>query len=107
MHEFTSVHEAIERIKQMQPLPRKVRIRMGKMRGSAKAFEEMFREHTRDTGLQGIGLEIEQVPVEISCQCGLEGTVRVMGHVHFVRCPRCGHITDAIRGNELEIEVLE
>ena len=107
MHEFGSVQEAITRLRQVRPTPRRARIRLGRMRGSAKGFEELFREHTRDTELQGIGLEIESVPVEISCQCGLEGTVRVMEHVHFVRCPKCGHVTDAVRGNELEIEALE
>ncbi len=107
MHEFGSVQEAIARLRKIQPAPGRVRIKLGKMRGSAKGFEELFREHTRDTELQGIGLEIENIPVEIKCSCGLEGTVRVMEHVHFVRCPRCGQVTDAVRGNELEIEILE
>jgi Zn finger protein HypA/HybF involved in hydrogenase expression len=107
MHEFSSVQEAIKRMREIRPTPRRVRIRLGKMRGSVKGFEEMFREHTRDTELEGIGLELESVPVEISCPCGLEGTVRVMEHVHFVRCPKCGQVTDAVRGNELEIELLE
>lgn len=107
MHEFGSVQEAITRLRKIQPTPKKVRISLGKMRGSAKEFEELFREHTRDTELDGIGLEIEQVPVEISCECGLSGIVRVMEHVHYVRCPKCGHVTDPLKGNELEIEVLE
>jgi Zn finger protein HypA/HybF involved in hydrogenase expression len=106
MHEFGSVQEAIRRLRQIQPAPRRVRIRLGKMRGSAKAFEEMFRENIRDTELRGIGIEIESIPVEISCPCGLSGLVRVMEHVHFLRCPRCGQVTDPVRGNELEIEVL-
>jgi Zn finger protein HypA/HybF involved in hydrogenase expression len=106
MHEFGSVQEAIRKIRAMEPLPGKVRIRLGKMRGSAKAFEEMFREHARDTELAGIGLEIEQVPAEISCECGLKGIVRVVEHVHFLRCPRCGRVADPVSGNELEIEPL-
>jgi Zn finger protein HypA/HybF involved in hydrogenase expression len=107
MHEFGSVQEAMRILRQIQPIPRKVRIKLGKMRGSSKGFEEMFREHTRDTELQGLSLEIEQVPVEISCSCGLEGLVRVMEHVHFVRCPKCGQVADVIKGNELDIEVIE
>lgn len=107
MHEFGSVREAIERISRMQPTPKRVRIRLGRMRASPKGFEEMFGEHTADSELQGIGLEIESVPVEISCSCGLKGPVRVMEHVHFVRCPRCGKVADVIRGNELDIEALE
>jgi Zn finger protein HypA/HybF involved in hydrogenase expression len=103
MHEFGSVQWVIMELRKMDPAPRKVKIVLGKMRGSAKAFEEMFREYTRDTELKGIGLEIEQVPVEVKCGCGLEGLVRVTEHVHFVRCPRCGKVADIIRGNELEI----
>lgn len=107
MHEFGSVQEAIRLIRGVNPAPRKVRIRLGKMRGSAKGFEEMFREHTRDTDLRDLGLEIEQVPVEVKCQCGLEGPVRIMEHVHYVRCPKCGQIADVLKGNELDIQVLE
>lgn len=103
MHEFGSVQEAIRKIREMKPLPRKVKIRLGKMRGSAKNFEEMFREYTRDTELRDIGLEIEQVPVKIKCECGLEGLVRVTEHIHFVRCPKCGQVADVMQGNELKI----
>jgi Zn finger protein HypA/HybF involved in hydrogenase expression len=106
MHEFSSVQEAMKRLRDIRPVPRRVRIRLGRMRGSAKGFEEMFREQVQDTELQGIGLEVESVPVEISCSCGLSGLVKVMEHVHFVRCPRCGQVADAVRGNELEIEVI-
>lgn len=84
-----------------------MKVRLGKMRGSARAFEEMFREHTRDTSLASIGLEIEQVPVEVKCSCGFNGNVRVMGHIHFVRCPLCNDIADVKTGNELEVVVLE
>ena len=107
MHEFGSVQEAIRIIRGIHPTPRKVRIRLGKMRGSARGFEEMFREHTRDTELGGLGIEIDHIPVEVKCSCGLEGPVRIMEHVHYVRCPVCGRIADVLRGNELEIQVLE
>ena len=107
IHEFGSVQEAIIRLRRIQPVPRRVRIKLGKMRGSVKGFEEMFRENTRDTELEGIGLEIDHIPVEISCQCGLEGMIRVMEHVHYVRCPKCGQVADILKGNELDIEVME
>ena len=107
MHEFGSVQHAVREIIKLRPLPRMVRIRLGKMRGSAKAFEEMFREHSRGTPIEGIGLEIEQVPVEVKCKCGFSGLVRVMEHLHFVRCPLCGKTADVERGNELELRVLE
>ena len=103
MHEFGSVQKAIQDLRNMDPRPRKVKILLGKMRGSAKGFEEMFREYTRGTELEGIDVEIEQVPAEIKCGCGLEGIVKITEHVHFVRCPKCGQIADVIKGNELEI----
>lgn len=103
MHEFGSVQKVIQDIRNMKPVPKKVKIVLGKMRGSAKGFEEMFREYTRDTELQGIELEIVQVPVKVKCECGLEGLVRVTEHIHFVRCPKCGQVADVIQGNELEI----
>ena len=103
MHEFGSVQKAISDIRKMDPLPRNVTIRLGKMRGSAKGFEEMFREYTRGTEIEGIGIRIEHVPAEIRCECGLEGMVKITEHVHFIRCPKCGKIADVVRGNELEI----
>ncbi len=106
MHEFGSVQEAVRKTRAIQPLPGKVRIRLGKMRGSAKGFEDMFREHTRDTELAGMGLEVESVPVVVKCSCGLEGPVKIMEHVHWVRCPVCGEIADVQQGNELEVEAL-
>jgi Zn finger protein HypA/HybF involved in hydrogenase expression len=107
MHEFTSIREAIDKINRMEPRPEKVTIKLGKVRGSARGFEKMFREHTRGTSLEGISLEIEQVPAEIKCKCGLEGPVRIMDHVHFVRCPKCGEVADLIKGNELDIKGIE
>jgi len=103
MHEFGSVQKAIQDLRRIRPTPKKVKIVLGKMRGSAKVFEEMFREYTRGTELEGIELEIEQVPVEVRCECGLEGLVRVSEHIHFARCPKCGKVADILKGNELEI----
>lgn len=103
MHEFGSVQKAIQDIKKMDPVPKKVLIRLGKMRGSAKTFEEMFREYTRGTEIENIDVRIEQVLVEVKCECGLEGHVRVTEHIHFVRCPKCNNIADVIKGNELEV----
>jgi Zn finger protein HypA/HybF involved in hydrogenase expression len=105
MHEFTAVKRVIDEIKRMQPRPDKVRITLGKMMGTAKGFEDMFREHTHGTPLQGIGIEIVQKDVNINCpHCGFEGTFRVVEHIHFVRCPMCGKVADIITGNELKVE---
>ena len=107
MHEFPAVQVVISEALRLQPTPKRIRVRLGKMRGHPKAFEEMFREHSRGTPIEGIGLEIEQVPVEVKCKCGFSGLVRVMEHLHFVRCPLCGKTADVERGNELELRVLE
>ena len=69
MHEFGSVQEAVTKLRQIQPAPRRVRIRLGRMRGSAKGFEEMFREYKAD-GVIHYGLQFcqpyitESMPVE-------------------------------------------
>ena len=107
MHEFSSVNEAINIIRQIQPQPKKVRITLGKMRGSSKTFETMFREQVSETPLSGIHIEIVQTLAEVKCSCGFEGNVRVMGHVHFVRCPLCNDVADIIKGNELEITPID
>lgn len=107
MHEFGSVQEAIKILLAHQPVPRKVRITLGKMRGSAKGFEEMLNEHIRDTPLEGLAFDVQVIPVEVKCKCGLEGPVRIMDHVHYVRCPVCGDIADVTKGNELDIKVLD
>ena len=107
MHEFGSVQEAIRKLRTVNPPPKSVRISLGKMRGSAKGFLEMFLEHTRETELDGIKVEMVSIPVEIKCKCGLEGPVRIIPHVHFVRCPMCGEVADVVKGNELDIEIVQ
>jgi len=107
MHELASVNEAIRRVMGINPIPKKIIIRLGEMRGSAKTFEEMFREHSKGTPIEHINLKVESVPVDIACKCGFSGRVRVFEHVYFVRCPECGNIADVLNGNGLEIEVIE
>jgi Zn finger protein HypA/HybF involved in hydrogenase expression len=107
MHEFAAVQYVITEARKIQPTPKKILVRLGKMRGGSKGFEEMFREHSRGTPLENIGLEIESIPVEVKCPCGFSGTMRVIEHVHFLRCPVCGKIADVLKGNELTVESLE
>jgi Zn finger protein HypA/HybF involved in hydrogenase expression len=105
MHELTSVMKVIDEIKGMDPRPEKVSITLGKMLGTAKGFESMFREYTHGTPLQGIGLEIVQPDVKVRCpHCRFDGVVRVTEHIHFVRCPVCGKVADVLQGNELRVE---
>ncbi|RLJ06693.1 MAG: hypothetical protein DRP18_00100 [Candidatus Aenigmatarchaeota archaeon] len=107
MHEFTAVQKAINEILGMEQRPKKVKIILGKIYGNAKNFKDMFREHTRGTPIENIDIEIEQVPVEIKCECGFSGTVKILEHVHFVRCPLCGKVADILKGDELKVEVIE
>jgi len=105
MHELGAVRKVIDEINSMDPKPKKIRITIGKMMGTAKGFESMFREHTYETPLQGIEMEIISKDVNVKCpECGFEGMVKIMEHVHFVRCPLCTKITDIVTGNELAVE---
>lgn len=105
MHEFTSVMKIIDEIKRMEPRPDTVRVTLGKMLGTARGFEGMFREYTQGTPIQGIGLHIIQPDVLVKCpHCRFEGVVRVVEHIHFVRCPICGKVADIMQGNELSVE---
>ncbi len=107
MHEISSVNEAIRRIASLRPSPKKIVIHLGEMRGDAKTFEEMLKEHSRGTDIENIDITVKSVPVDISCKCGFSGHVPILEHVHFVRCPECGSIADVLKGNELDIEVIE
>ena len=107
MHEFSSVQDALAKLKALHPRPKKVKITLGKMRGSNKGFTEMLAEQVRDSDLSGIQIEVVQTPVEVKCKCGFSGSVKVMGHIHFVRCPLCSDIADITAGNELIVQPLE
>lgn len=102
MHEQQSVQFVIEQLKRTGA--KKAKLKLGLMRGNPKTFLEMFSFQVRGTELEDVKLEIEPIGVEIKCpKCGFEGTVAIVEHVHFVRCPKCNEIADVVYGNELEL----
>jgi len=104
MHEQQSVQFVIEQLKESGA--KKAKLKLGLLRGNPKTFLEMFTFEVRGTELEDVKLEIESIGIEIKCpdkKCGFVGTVVLLEHVHFVRCPKCGKIADIISGDELEL----
>jgi Zn finger protein HypA/HybF involved in hydrogenase expression len=101
MHENRLVNTVVSEL--LDRNLKKAKLRLGRMHCRADVFQELFRAHTKGTPIEGMKLEIEEVPVKIRCECGFAGRVPVMEHVHFVRCPQCNQIVEPLTGNELEI----
>ena len=103
MHEMSVIREVISELGRLGN-PKRVHLRLGVMRAEPEHFIEVFSEYIKGSPFEGTELEIEDIPVEAFCTCGFEGPVEVQEHVHFVRCPNCGHVADIRSGNELEVE---
>jgi len=101
MHETRLVNTVIAEI--LNKNVRRAKLRIGRMHARADIFEELFKAQSKGTPAEGVELTVEEVPVKIRCQCGYTGHVRVLEHVHFVRCPHCNEIAEPITGKELEI----
>ena len=102
MHEVESVRKVMSELKKSGK--KKASLRLGRLKASPKVFAGIFRELTKGTGLEGFKLEIEEIPVEILCRkCGFSGKVKVIEHLRFARCPKCGKVADILSGNELRI----
>ena len=101
MHETRLVNRVISEL--LDKNVSSAKLRLGKMHCRADVFRELFKAQTKGTPLEGMKLDIEEVPVKIRCECGFLGLVRVMEHVHFVRCPKCNNISEPLIGNELEL----
>ncbi len=101
MHEQSAVEAIIKTLE--EKTLKKARIKLGMMRGEKSRILDIFKTQVEGTPLEQIDIEIEQVPVTSKCACGFEGTIDIPGHVHFIRCPRCGKIIEPLTGNELEI----
>ena len=101
MHETRLVNSVVSEL--LERNLRRARLRLGRMHCRADVFGELFKAQTKGTPLEGMRLDIEEVPVKIRCPCGFVGRVNVMEHLHFVRCPHCNEIIDPLTGNELEI----
>ncbi len=100
MHEFSSIKTVFD---DLCKRPRDIKVRLGKMRCSKEVFRNTIDELLTGAGLDNLDIDIETVDVVGRCECGFTGKIDVPGHVHFIRCPKCGNICDAIKGNELEI----
>lgn len=101
MHEQQSVQFVIQQFKETGV--KKAKLKLGLMRGDPKTFMEAFKFQVRGTELENVKLKLEPIGIEIKCpKCGFEGTIALMEHVHFVRCPKCNEIADVVFGNELE-----
>ncbi len=101
MHEQSAVEAIIKTLE--EKAPKKAKIKLGMMRGEKSRILDIFNTQVEGTPLAQIDIEIEQVPVTSKCACGFEGTIDIPGHVHFIRCPKCGKIIEPLTGNELEI----
>jgi Zn finger protein HypA/HybF involved in hydrogenase expression len=105
VHEWKAVRKVIDKLNQKKP--KKAVLKIGEMVSDSQTFMEIFKEYVRGTELEEIELKVESVPVEAKCDCGWRGGLKVLGHLHFVRCPKCGKIVDVLKGNELEIVSVE
>ena len=104
MHEMRAVQKLVEDIMELDPRPERVKVRLGRMLADPQVFRQMFKEFASQAGFHGIEIDIESVPVIAKCdKCGFRGSVPVMEHVHFVRCPDCKKVADILQGNEMEI----
>ena len=104
MHEMKAVQKLVEEYMAMEPKPGKIKVRLGRMTANPQVFSQMFREYLSSMNLPAVDLEVEAVPVKGKCgNCGYEGNITVMEHVHFVRCPKCNKVADILQGNELKI----
>lgn len=104
MHEMKAVQKLAEELMALDERPEKIRVRLGRMLADPRTFRQLFGEFANSIGFAGVDIDIEEVPVIAKCgKCGFHGGVKVMEHIHFVRCPDCNKVADIIQGNELEI----
>ena len=111
MHELSiaqSVLEAVQAEAGRRPGARvcKVGLRVGELAGlDPESLRFGFEILVRETGLEGLQLEIENCPRRQRCpQCGNEFVARD----YEITCPGCGTArTECIGGDELEIAYLE
>lgn len=103
MHELKAVQQILDDVIHIEPRPSRVKVRLGRMKADPRVFRQMFMEFAASLGMYGMELEVESVPVLAKCACGFYGSVPVMEHAHFVRCPDCNKVADVVQGDELEI----
>ncbi len=87
--------------------PTRVTVKVGEM---LHLVPESVRMHydmlTQDTALQGVRLDLEEVPVVVKCrQCSEAGPV---ADHHWLACSECGSTdVELVEGNDVVIESIE
>lgn len=111
MHELSIALSIVELVRQ-EAERRKVEVevvhlRLGALSSVVKeALMPCYEIACQNTPLEGSRLEVEDVPVVISCpRCRLQ---RPLSSLQSFRCPECGTPTsEVVKGKELEIVALE
>ncbi len=104
MHEFKAVNEVVRKILAAEE-PRIAEITLGELYGDADNFKKTVKELLKGTKAENVIISIKQTPLKVKCTCGFSGRIKVMDHIHFVRCPRCGKIAEIKSGDELVITI--
>ncbi len=108
MHEFKTIEEIYNSLLRMDSIPERLYIKLGKLKGNADFVKFALESMLKNTPFEKIKMEFIEVKPFIRCpNCGFQGEVDVVGHVHFVRCPACNAVADVVRGNEIELLVKE
>lgn len=81
----------------------KVKLKLGRALTDSKRFKRIFRCYSRGTFFEDVIIEIEEVPVEVSCDCGYSRKLGRGGYVDRENCPRCGSPLVISQGDEFEI----
>jgi hydrogenase nickel incorporation protein HypA/HybF len=111
MHEL-SIAMSIVEMAEEEAQSRNVRVsavhlKLGKLSGVVKeALLSSYEMACDGTPLQGSGLVIEEVPLEVFCTtCNVN---RTLTSLHSFVCPECGTTTPTVvHGKELEVTALE
>jgi hydrogenase nickel incorporation protein HypA/HybF len=112
MHEMAiaqSIVEQVEEVARSQGLAKisKIRLRIGALRAVVpEALEFGFEVMSQETPLAGARIEIEEVPIQVTCrECG-ETSSPEPGLAWL--CPACGSTAvEMISGKELQLDSLE
>lgn len=80
----------------------KVRLRIGRALTTPERFRRVFERFSEGTFFEDVELEIEEVPVKVSCDCGYSRKVSE-GYFHRKECPRCNSSLYYSEGEEFEI----
>jgi hydrogenase nickel incorporation protein HypA/HybF len=118
MHELSIAQSILEIVQANLPVPdesrlssdgssvKSVKIRIGQLSGVVPdSLEFCFLAITQGTPLQGVALDIDQVPFVLKCRgCNIS----FQSEAGIVLCPTCGGIdTEVLSGTELQVVEIE